>query len=152
MIVVRVQAEDFDAAAEMAALRTRAVGAGALVGFTGLMRELHHGAHLTAMTLEHYPGMAARQLHALAEDAARRWPLLGVTVVHRFGRLTPGEQIVLVGTASAHRQAAFEAAQFLMDWLKTKAPFWKLEETGDSSHWVAAQSADDAAAARWDKV
>ncbi|TXG82424.1 MAG: molybdenum cofactor biosynthesis protein MoaE [Sphingomonadales bacterium] len=150
MIVVRVQAEDFDYAAEMAALRMRAAGAGALVGFTGLMRDMHDGARLTAMTLEHYPGMAERQLTELAQTAAQRWPLLGITILHRHGRLTPGDQIVLVGTASAHRQAAFEAAQFLMDWLKTKAPFWKLEESQDRRHWVAAHSTDVAAAERWE--
>ncbi len=150
MIVVRVQSGDFDYAAEMAALRSRAAGAGALVGFTGLMRAHHEGEHLTAMTLEHYPGMAERELTALAEDAMRRWPLLGLTIIHRYGRLMPGDQIVLAATASAHRQAAFEAAQFLMDWLKAKAPFWKLEETGDGRRWVAARSTDDAAAERWE--
>ena len=143
MIVTRVQADPFDAGAEAAALAAGRDDVGAIVTFTGLVRA-ENG--LAALTLEHYPAMTDRQLAAIAAEAAARWPLLAGTVIHRHGRLLPGEPIVFVGIASAHRGAAFEAAEFLMDWLKTRAPFWK----HDGSGWVAAKASDDAAAARWE--
>jgi molybdopterin synthase catalytic subunit len=143
VIVTRVQADPFDAGAEAAALAAGRDDVGAIVTFTGLVRA-ENG--LAALTLEHYPAMTDRQLAAIAAEAAARWPLLAGTVIHRHGRLLPGEPIVFVGIASAHRGAAFEAAEFLMDWLKTRAPFWK----HDGSGWVAAKASDDAAAARWE--
>ena len=150
MIEIRVQTDDFDVGAELARLRDGRTDVGALVSFTGLMRELGGAGLLSAMTLEHYPGMVERELADLCSEAARRWPLLGGIVIHRHGRLTPGEQIVLVAIASAHRQAAFDAAMYVMDWLKTRAPFWKLEENAAGGRrWVDAREADDAAVARW---
>ncbi|KJV11030.1 molybdenum cofactor biosynthesis protein MoaE [Elstera litoralis] len=149
-IVTRVQAEAFEPGAELSQFTQNASAAGAIVSFTGLVRgQDHAGRALTAMTLEHYPGMTEAQVQAITEEAARRWPLQAVLVIHRFGRLAAGEPIVFVATASAHRSAAFEAADFLMDWLKTKAPFWKLEEGADRAEWVAAKAEDDQAAARW---
>jgi molybdopterin synthase catalytic subunit len=145
MIEVRVHAEDFDPGAELARLHAGRDDIGAVASFVGLVR----GGDTVAMTLEHYPGMTERQLRAVADAAAARWPLDAVTVVHRFGRLRPGERIVLVAVASAHRAAAFDACVFLMDWLKTQAPFWKCEETASGTRWVDAKAADDAAAARW---
>ena len=142
MIAVRVQAESFDAGAEAAALTAGRHDIGALVSFTGLVRG---DDDLAALTLEHYPAMTQRQLEAIAAEAWRRWPLLGGIVIHRHGRLLPGEPIVLVAIASAHRGAAFAAAEFLMDWLKTRAPFWK----HDGRDWIAARASDDAAASRW---
>nr|WP_084627496.1 molybdenum cofactor biosynthesis protein MoaE [Elstera litoralis] len=149
-MVTRVQAEAFEPGAELSQFTQNASAAGAIVSFTGLVRgQDHAGRALTAMTLEHYPGMTEAQVQAITEEAARRWPLQAVLVIHRFGRLAAGEPIVFVATASAHRSAAFEAADFLMDWLKTKAPFWKLEEGADRAEWVAAKAEDDQAAARW---
>ena len=145
MIEIRVQAGDFDPGAEIERLHGGRADIGALASFVGLVR----GGDVSAMTLEHYPGMTERQLRAVADDAAARWPLQGVILVHRHGRLTPGERIVLVAVASSHRAAAFEACAFLMDWLKTSAPFWKREETAEGSRWVEAKAADDTAAARW---
>lgn len=146
---IRLQREDFDAGAEAAALTRSRTDIGAVVTFTGICRD-HEGGHgVSAMTLEHYPGMADEEIARHVAEAETRWPLLGVTVIHRFGRMMPGDNIVLVATASAHRQAAFEAASFLMDYLKTQAPFWKLEERPDGQDWVVAKEADDAAAARW---
>lgn len=148
-VTICVQETDFDLGAETAALSARcAVGdVGAVASFTGFVRG---DAGLAALTLEHYPGMTERQLTALAEQACARWPLLGVTIIHRYGRLPVGEQIVLVLTASAHRMAAFEACAFLMDWLKTQAPFWKQEEwSNGETRWVEAKASDDHAAARW---
>ena len=145
MIEVRVQAGDFDPGAEMARLHAGRDNIGAVASFVGLVR----GGDVVAMTLEHYPGMTERQLRAVAEEAVARWPLQGIAIVHRHGRLVPGDRIVLVAVASAHRGAAFEACAFLMDWLKTQAPFWKREETAEGSRWVEAKVADDAAAARW---
>jgi molybdopterin synthase catalytic subunit len=146
MIGVRVQAGPIDSAAETAALTTGRSDVGALVSFVGHVRA---DAGLTALTLEHYPAMTERQLAAIAAAAAARWPLLGGVVIHRFGRMQPGEAIVLVAISSAHRAAAFEAAAFLMDWLKTRAPFWKVEERGTDRAWVQARASDDAAAQRW---
>jgi molybdopterin synthase catalytic subunit len=149
-ITSRVQAEPFEPGAELTRFTEAATGAGATVSFTGLVRgQDHAGRALTAMTLEHYPGMTEAQVQAITEEAARRWPLQAVLVIHRFGRLAAGDPIVFVATASAHRSAAFEAADFLMDWLKTKAPFWKLEEGADGAEWVAAKAEDDQAAERW---
>jgi molybdopterin synthase catalytic subunit len=147
MIITRVQPEAFDAGVEAAALAAGRRDIGAIVSFTGLVRA---DDGLVALTLEHYPAMTARQLAAIAADAWARWPLLGGTVIHRYGRLVPGDPIVLVAIASAHRGAAFDAAEFLMDWLKTRAPFWKQEDRGAEQRWVAAKASDDAAAARWE--
>ena len=149
--MIRVQRQDFDVGAEMAALSEGETGIGGIVAFVGLVREIAGEQQLSAMTLEHYPGMTERQLEKIDEEAHRRWPLTASLIVHRYGRLEPGEQIVLVLTASAHRDAAFDANRFLIDWLKTKAPFWKSEESASGSDWVEAQSSDDAAAARWEK-
>ncbi|HZQ13535.1 MAG TPA: molybdenum cofactor biosynthesis protein MoaE [Pseudolabrys sp.] len=147
---VRLQRQPFDAAAEAAKLRGHA-DVGAIVSFTGVCRGSEQGEAIAALTLEHYPGMAEAEIARHVEEARRRWPLLGVTVIHRYGRIAPGEDIVLVVTASAHRQAAFAAAEFLMDYLKTRAPFWKQVETAAGKSWVDAKAADDAAAERWRK-
>lgn len=147
MISARLQAESFDASAEQGALITGRTDLGAAVSFTGLVRS---DDGLVALTLEHYPAMTLAQLQAIAADAAIRWPDTTGTIIHRHGRMLPGEPIVLVATASPHRAHAFAAAQFLMDWLKTKAPFWKREEWADgSTRWVEANGSDDAAAERW---
>jgi len=147
--VIRVQREAFDIGTEMAALTAGDTGIGGVASFVGLVRDTSGGSGSSAMTLEHYPGMTERQLGEIEAEARRRWPLKGVTVIHRYGRLEPGEPIVLVLTASAHRQAALDACAFLIDWLKTRAPFWKLEETPAGSRWVEARDSDDEAAARW---
>lgn len=144
-IRVVVTEAGIDPAAE--ALRLERTGAGAVVAFTGLVRDVDAG--LRHMELEHWPGRTEAALEAHAREAARRWPLHAVTVVHRHGRLAPGERIVWVGTASAHRAAAFAAADFLMDWLKSRAPFWKKEVTGDGEAWVEGKAADEAALRRW---
>jgi molybdopterin synthase catalytic subunit len=148
-VTIRVQHEDFDLGAELAALTRGKSGIGGLASFVGLVRDVAGSERIEAMTLEHYPGMTEHQLAEIEAEARRRWPLDAVLIIHRVGRLLPGEQIVLVATASAHRQAAFESCQFLIDWLKTKAPFWKLEETPAGGRWVDAQASDDAAARRW---
>lgn len=149
MIEVRLQREVFDAGAEAQALVAGRSDLGALVSFVGLCRD--EGGRLAALELEHYPGMAEAEIGRIAEEAAARWPVEAIRVVHRFGRMAPGEPIVLVATASSHRGAAFAAAEFLMDFLKTRAPFWKKEHprVGDAGGWVEAAEADDAAAARW---
>ena len=146
---VRVQAGDFDAAAEAARLTAGRHDIGAVVTFTGLCRD--EGGTLAALELEHYPGMAEEEISRVVAEACARWPLQGVTVIHRYGKIAPGAQIVLVVTASSHRIAAFEAASFLMDYLKTRAPFWKKEHRKDGSQgdWVAAKDEDDAAMERW---
>jgi molybdopterin synthase catalytic subunit len=149
--MIRVQREDFDVGAELAALSRGKTTIGGITSFVGLVRDVAGGARVGAMTLEHYPGMTERQLAEIEAEAHRRWRLDAVLIIHRFGRLEPGERIVLVATASAHREAAFESCHFLIDWLKTKAPFWKLEETPDGARWVDAQAGDDAAAGRWIK-
>lgn len=149
-VVVRIEAGDFDPGAEFCLLGERTGGAGGIGCFVGIVRGEAGGRAITAMTLEHYPGMTERAVRAIAEEAQRRWQLLGVTVVHRVGRLTPGERIVLVMAAASHREPALAATSFLIDWLKTKAPFWKKEHfTDGSAAWVAARAADEAAAARW---
>ncbi len=149
--VVRVQAGDFDVAAEIAALTAGRTDIGAVVTFTGLCRD--EAGRLAALELEHYPGMAEAEIARVASEAMARWPLQGLTAIHRHGRIEPGQNIVLVVAASSHRQAAFEAANFLMDYLKSRAPFWKKEYRADGSEggWVEAKEADDYAAARWDR-
>jgi molybdopterin synthase catalytic subunit len=148
-VSVRLQAEDFDLGAEVARLTAGRDEVGAVVTFTGLCRRNSDGRPIRAMVLEHYPAMAQAELARIEAEARRRWPLDDVLVLHRYGRLEPGERIVLVVTLSAHREAAFAAAAFLMDYLKTRAPFWKREEFEDGAHWVEARAEDDAAAARW---
>jgi molybdopterin synthase catalytic subunit len=149
MRIVRIQREDFAAAVESAALTRGRTDVGALVTFTGLCRD--EGASLAALELEHYPGMAEEEIGRVVAEAESRWPLQGVVVIHRFGRIAPGENIVLVATASSHRGPAFAAAEFLMDYLKTRAPFWKKEHRRDGAvgDWVAAKDADDRAMERW---
>jgi molybdopterin synthase catalytic subunit len=146
---VRIQREPFDAAAEAAKLTRGRTDVGALVTFTGVCRGDEAGEPIAALTLEHYPGMAEAEIERHMAQAVERWPLLGVTVIHRHGRIQPGEDIMMVATASSHRQAAFAAAEFLMDYLKTRAPFWKQVEKADGKIWVDAKTTDDAAAARW---
>ncbi len=143
---IHIQLEDFDVGEEVEALTAEQPDTGAVASFVGLVRG---GDDLVALTLEHYPGMTEREIAHIAEDAGKRWALTGVTVIHRIGRLTVGERIVLVAVAAAHRGSAFAACEFLMDYLKTRAPFWKQEERGGASAWVEARPADDAAAARW---
>lgn len=145
-ILVRVQAADIDVAAELA--RLEALGGGGIASFTGVVRG---GGGLQALELEHHPGMTAAMMNRIAAQAAARWPLLGVTAIHRHGLLPPGERIVLVAAASPHRAAALEATSFLIDWLKTRAPFWKKEHFADgTTRWVEARAEDDVAAARWE--
>src|SRR6516165_9585671 len=148
---IRLQQDAFDVAAEVEKLTRGRTDIGAVVTFTGLCRADENGEAIAALTLEHYPGMAEEEIARHVEEARARWPLLGVTVIHRHGRMVPGDNIVLVVTASAHRQAAFAAADFLMDYLKTRAPFWKQEERPHGTAWVDAKAADDAAAERWTK-
>jgi molybdopterin synthase catalytic subunit len=147
--MIRVQREDFDVGAELAALTRGNTRIGGFTCFVGLVRDMAREKAVGAMTLEHYPGMTERQLAEIEAEANRRWPLEASLVIHRYGRLEPGDRIVLVATASAHREAAFESCQFLIDWLKTRAPFWKLEETPEGPRWVDAAASDDAAAKRW---
>src|SRR5215468_6693348 len=149
--MIKVQQEDFDVGAELAALTAGRTDVGGVASFVGLVREIAGGAAVGAMTLEHYPGMTEKKLAEIEAEAQRRWPLSASLIVHRYGRLLPGERIVLVITCSSHRQAAFEANMFLVDWLKTKAPFWKLEERASGAAWVEARASDDAAAQRWAK-
>ena len=149
--MIKVQREDFDTGAELARLGAGNHAVGGVAAFVGLVRDMADGEALTAMTLEHYPGMTEKALADIETEAKRRWPLEASLIIHRHGTLEPGERIVLVATASAHRQAAFESCQFLVDWLKTKAPFWKREETAERHRWVDARSDDDAQAARWER-
>jgi molybdopterin synthase catalytic subunit len=152
--VIRVQREDFDIGREIEAIGRGNTKVGAVASFVGLMREFHAEAdapRVSAMELEHYPGMTERKLGEIEAQARARWPLEDCLIIHRYGRLAPGDRIVLVATASAHRQAALEACAFLIDWLKTQAPFWKREETTEGSTWVEAREADDRAADRWRK-
>ena len=145
---VHIQAEDFDVSDEVAALTAEQPATGAVATFTGYVRG-ERG--LTSLSLEHYPGMTEREIARIAADAAKRWSLGGVTIIHRVGRLEVGERIVLVVVAASHRGAAFEACEFLMDYLKTRAPFWKQEERDGKNNWVEAKQSDDAAAERWRK-
>jgi molybdopterin synthase catalytic subunit len=147
--IIRLQREDFDAAAESAALTRGRTDIGAVVSFIGICRGDEAGKPIAALTLEHYPEMAEAEIRRHVEEAQRRWRLLGVTVIHRHGRLTPGDNIVLVVTAASHRPDAFAAAEFLMDYLKTRAPFWKQVERRDGKSWVDAKANDAAAAERW---
>ena len=148
-MAVRVQTDDFDVGAESRALQADTVGGIAL--FVGTVRGLSSDSGVTAMTLEHYPGMTEAELERIEAEARARWPLEDVTIIHRVGRLLAGDQIVLVATASAHRQAAFDAAQFIMDFLKTDAPFWKAEERDGKTSWVDARDSDSAARDKWTK-
>jgi molybdopterin synthase catalytic subunit len=148
-MTVRLQREDFDVAAEVAALSRGRGDVGAVVTFTGICRGAEDGEPIAALNLEHYPGMAEAEIARHVAEVESRWALLGVTVIHRYGRLAPGDNIVLVATASSHRQDAFAAAEFLMDYLKTRAPFWKQVERGGTTDWVDAKQADDARADRW---
>lgn len=148
--MIIVQREDFDVGARLEELTARSPDAGAVVSFVGLVREITgQETPIRAMTLQHYPGMTEKMLRAVEDEAQQRWPLSASLVIHRYGDLRPGDRIVLVACASPHRRAAFDACGFLIDWLKTKAPFWKREETADGKRWVAARDGDDAAAARW---
>ena len=147
--MIRVQEGPFDVGAELAALSAGRTDIGAVASFVGLVRDVAGDQAIGAMTLEHYPGMTERKLTEIEAEANARWPLQASLIVHRYGRMLPGEPIVLVATAAQHRAAALEACAFLIDWLKTKAPFWKLEETGAASRWVEARDTDERAAARW---
>jgi molybdopterin synthase catalytic subunit len=147
--MIAVQTEPFDIAAELAKLRAGRTDVGGIAVFIGTVRDMSEGRGVSAMTLEHYPGMTEKALAGIEAEARVRWPLQDVLVMHRHGELHPGDDIVLVITLSAHRDAAFAACQFLMDWLKTKAPFWKLEDGQGGRSWVDAKDSDDAAAARW---
>lgn len=149
---VRIQAEDFDLTAEIARIAAGRKDIGAIVTFSGLCRD--EAGALAALELEHYPGMAEAEIGRIAMEAMARWPLQGLTAIHRYGKVKPGENIVLVIAASAHRQAAFEAANFLMDYLKSRAPFWKKEHHADGTQgtWIDAKEADDRATARWDRT
>ena len=146
---VRTTNNPFDVAAETAALSHGRTDIGAVVAFSGICRDDENGERITALTLEHYPGMAEAEIARHVQEAEARWPLLGVRIVHRVGRIVPGETIVLVAVASKHRDAAFQAAEFLMDYLKTRAPFWKLEERPEGKSWVDSKDSDEAAAERW---
>jgi molybdopterin synthase catalytic subunit len=146
---ILVQTDDFDAGAEMARIRAGRADIGAVAAFVGVCRDLNDGERVTAMTLEHYPGMTERELARIVDDAISRWRILDVTVIHRVGRLEPADQIVLVVVAGGHRGEAFAACEFVMDYLKTRAPFWKKEATAAGSRWVEARDSDDQAAERW---
>ena len=148
-VTVRIQREPFDAAAEAKKLSGGRTDVGALVTFTGICRGNEGSEPIAALTLEHYPDMAEAEIERHVAEATDRWPLLGVTVIHRHGRIQPGEDIMMVATASSHREAAFAAAEFLSDYLKTRAPFWKQVEKADGKVWVEAKATDDAAAGRW---
>src|SRR6202048_4597960 len=150
-VTIRIQEADFDIAQEISALTKGRTDIGAVVSFSGICRGSEGAEAIAALTLEHYPGMAEAEIARHAETAMSRWPLTGLSVIHRVGRIVPGENIVLVLTASQHRQAAFAAAEFLMDYLKANAPFWKPEERGDGANWGEARPPDDDAAARWTK-
>ena len=149
--MIKVQSEDFDVGAEIGRLTEGNAQVGGLACFVGLVRDLAGDEKIASMTLEHYPGMTERQLEALESEARQRWPLQEVLIIHRYGKLLPGDRIVLVATASAHREASLESCQFLIDWLKTKAPFWKLEDMESGEKWVMAHKEDDKAAERWEK-
>jgi len=150
-VTIRIQQADFDIAREISALTKGHTDIGAVVSFSGICRGSEDGETIAALTLEHYPGMAEEEIARHVNTALSRWPLTGVSVIHRVGRISPGENIVLVLTASEHRQAAFQAAEFLMDYLKANAPFWKREESAGGTNWVEARHHDDDAAARWTK-
>jgi molybdopterin synthase catalytic subunit len=148
-VYISVQTEDFDVNAQMQQLRQANAAIGAITAFIGLVRDLNEGSKISAMTLEHYAGMTEKSLADIAEQARNRWSLQGITIIHRVGELNPSEQIVLVLTASAHRHAAFTSAEFIMDYLKSQAPFWKKETTPNGAHWVDARESDETALKRW---
>lgn len=150
-MTVRVQAEDFDAGAEISRLRSGNARVGAVASFIGVVRDLNEGEAVAGMTLEHYPGMTERSIEAIVEEARSRWEIIDALVVHRVGPLLPTDQIVLVVVTSSHRGEAFAACEFLMDYLKTRAPFWKKERLPEGARWVEARTSDDAAAARWER-
>jgi molybdopterin synthase catalytic subunit len=147
--MIRVQLEDFDVGAELARLSDGNPAVGGVCAFVGLVRDMAGGEPISAMTLEHYPAMTEKELARIEAEARRRWPLEETLIVHRHGRLAPGDRIVLVAASSSHREAAFEACHFLIDWLKTQAPFWKKEDKASGSDWVEARATDGDAAARW---
>jgi molybdopterin synthase catalytic subunit len=147
--MIRVQSEDFDIGTEIARLRSGNSKIGAVASFIGLVRDVNDGSSVAGMTLEHYPGMTEKALEAIVEDARARWDIIDVAVIHRVGSLRPGDQIVLVVVAGAHRGKAFAACEFIMDYLKTRAPFWKKETTGAGERWVEARVTDETAAERW---
>ncbi|MES2126140.1 MAG: molybdenum cofactor biosynthesis protein MoaE [Pseudomonadota bacterium] len=149
MAMVRVQAGDFDVSAELAQLRAGDARVGAVVSFLGTVRDMNEGASVAEMELEHYPGMTEQSLEKIVNEAKSRWPLYEALVIHRIGPLKPMEQIVLVAASAAHRGEAFAACEFIIDYLKTDAPFWKKEQTPDGARWVDARVADDAAMAKW---
>jgi molybdopterin synthase catalytic subunit len=149
MSIVRVQAEDFDLSTEMAALRSADPRVGAIVSFVGTVRDMNDGASVAEMELEHYPGMTEQAIGKIVEQARVRWPLFGAVVIHRVGPLRPMEQIVLVACTAAHRGEAFAACEFIIDYLKTEAPFWKKEQTPDGARWVDARATDDTALEKW---
>ncbi|MDU8361135.1 molybdopterin synthase catalytic subunit MoaE [Pseudomonas syringae group sp. J309-1] len=149
-MAIRVQAELLDPGVEVNALHAANVGIGAVVSFVGYVRDFNEGREVSGMFLEHYPGMTEKALGKIVLEAEQRWPLLRLEVLHRVGALEPGEPIVFVGVASAHRQAAFEACDFVMDYLKTRAPFWKKENTSEGPKWVEGRASDKAAAGRWE--
>lgn len=149
MSEVRVQTEDFDLGAEVARLRAGDPGVGAVVSFVGTVRDMNEGAAVAEMELEHYPGMTEQSIRAIVEQARLRWPLCGALVIHRVGPLKPLEQIVLVATTAAHRGVAFAACEFIIDYLKIEAPFWKKEQTPEGARWVDARVSDEAALAKW---
>jgi len=146
---ISAQSEDFDISEEINKLKNNRTDLGAIVSFSGLVRDIHGDNIIKKMTLEYFPAMAEKQLTKIGEQASNRWPLQGLTIIHRYGELYPGDNIVLVISTSHHREAAFEAAMFIMDWLKTDAPFWKKEETEKGEHWVAAKADDDDKKDRW---
>lgn len=147
--MIRVQREDFDIGEELDALSKGNAKIGGVASFVGLVRDVAAEGEISAMTLEHYPGMTEKRLAEIEAEALKRWPLEATLIIHRYGRLEPGDRIVMVATASAHRQAALESCAFLIDWLKTKAPFWKLEESEAGAEWVEAKATDDQAAEKW---
>lgn len=148
-MAVRVQAGDFDLAQAMDEVAAGNPRVGGVCAFVGLVRDINEGAAVSTLTLEHYPGMTERQLEKIEAEAHARWPLEKTLIIHRYGRMTPEEKIVLVAAASAHRQAAFEACHYIMDYLKTEAPFWKVEDTGEGERWVEARDSDEAARRKW---
>lgn len=149
MPTIRIQTEAFDLGVEIGAISQGRTDIGAIASFVGLARDMNEGNGIQAMVLEHYPGMTEKVLAGLVDEARSRWALLDVTLIHRVGRLLPGDSIVLVAVASSHRGEAFSACEFIMDYLKTQAPFWKKEETEEGARWVDARASDDAAATRW---
>ena len=149
--MIRVQREDFDIGAELERLTKGDHGVGGIASFIGVVRDPSGPAQISALILEHYPGMTEKKLAEIEAEANRRWPLSASLIIHRYGRLEPGDRIVLVATASPHREAALDACHFLIDWLKTEAPFWKSEETPEGERWVEKRAEDDAAKERWHK-